>query len=67
MEETQKLQKSVCVLKVHLEKCLEIPNLAISKYPGTFLDALKTSQNPIFFMKLASQKSMSDYFKIFKT
>ena len=67
MEETQKLQKSVFILKVHLEKCLEIPNLAISKYPGPFLNALKTSQNPIFFMKFGSQKSMFDYLKIFKT
>ena len=67
MEETQKLQKSVYVLKVHLEKCLEIRYLAIAKYPGTFLDALKASQNPIFFMKWASQKSMFDYLKISKT
>ena len=54
----------IYILKVHLEKCLEILYLAIAKYSGTFLDALKTSQNSIFFMKLASQKSMFDYLKI---
>ena len=55
------------ILKVHLEKCPETPYLAIAKYPGSFLDALKTSQILTFFMKLASQKSMFDYLKTFKT
>ena len=54
---------------MHLDICLEITYSAIAKYPEIFFDALKLvkMKNPIFFKKLASQKSMCEYLKMFKT
>ena len=50
---------------------LEIIFSGVAKYPEFFFffDALKLAKTeyPIFFKKLASQKSMFDYLKIFKT
>ena len=48
---------------------LEITYSIMAKYPEIFFDAFKTAQNEksYIFKKLASQKSMCNYLKIFKT
>ena len=52
-----------------MEMCLERAYSAIAKYPEFLVHVSKTGQNEKFkiFRKLASQKSMCDYLKIFKT